>query len=241
MIQLNYHELLRGYIEKSGLSLSEISEALQQHGYKVSKGYISQLQNGKTENPATAELNRALAIVTGGDVDNLLTAALIEKAPIEIKEKFQKLIKLKELKNEYQYVIKESSPVYSSAGFVRVPVFNEFINGNLKASDGKPEHEYVHESLIKGNESFALKVQDEAMNGDSIFEGDTVICVKEKEFDSSNIVVISQNKEAPTLRRVSFQRGMCMLIPSNPKMQPSLVESNNLKIFGKIVEVRHRL
>lgn len=59
------------------------------------------MQNGKTPNPATDELNRALAEITGGDIEKLLLAAVIERAPEEIKEKFKKLEKLKSLKCEY--------------------------------------------------------------------------------------------------------------------------------------------
>ena len=76
-----YKDLLKSYVEKSGLSLQEIANRItSEYGIGIDKSYISKLQNGKKD-PASDELNKALATVTGGDVNELLTAAYIQKAP----------------------------------------------------------------------------------------------------------------------------------------------------------------
>lgn len=81
---MKYSELLSKYIEESGLSLGEISIRLSNKNIKVDRSYISKLKNDNKP-PASEEVTRALAEVTGGDVDALLLAGYIEKAPEEIK------------------------------------------------------------------------------------------------------------------------------------------------------------
>jgi SOS regulatory protein LexA len=77
---MKYHELLSSYISRSGLSLTQITNALNEKGFSSHKGYISKLQNGKVA-PAGDELNKALAEVLEGDPDKLIWYAYVEKAP----------------------------------------------------------------------------------------------------------------------------------------------------------------
>ncbi|WP_052091949.1 helix-turn-helix domain-containing protein [Paenibacillus sp. FSL H7-0357] len=82
---MKYSELLSKYIEESGLSLGEIAIRLSNKNIKIDRSYISKLKNGNKP-PASEDVTRALAEVTGGDTDALLLAGHIEKAPEEIKE-----------------------------------------------------------------------------------------------------------------------------------------------------------
>lgn len=241
---MNYYELLKTYIKCSGLSLSEISERLKEHGFNISKGYISQLQNGKTENPATVELNRALAAVTGGDVEKLLTAALIEKAPAEIKEKIERLNTLKKLKSEYDAVaVKEVKNEFNFNydKLVKIPLLGVIAAGQpIDRIEMIEDFEYVNADVLRGREAFALRVKGDSMIGDYITEGDVVICVVQKEVTSNEIAVVAVESENATVKRVKCQGDVCMLIPSNPKMQPTLVSSKKVEVLGKVVEVRRR-
>ncbi|QWU15712.1 hypothetical protein SAMN04487895_12760 [Paenibacillus sophorae] len=83
---MKYSELLTQYIEASGLSLSEIAKRMdEEKGIKIDRSYISMLKNDKTKNPASEEMNRALAEITGGDPERLVLAAYYEKAPVIVK------------------------------------------------------------------------------------------------------------------------------------------------------------
>ncbi|WP_198041768.1 helix-turn-helix domain-containing protein [Paenibacillus larvae] len=240
---MNYYELLKSYIKESGLSLSEISERLKKYGYQVSKGYISQLQNGKTDNPATVELNRALASVTGGDVEKLLTAALIEKAPEEIKDKFERLALLKQLKNEYREALafNESSVPYITNNLVKIPLLGSIAAGQpIDRIELIEDVEYVNKSVLRGKDAFALSVKGNGMIGDNIVEGDIVICVKQPEVSPTDIAVVAVEKEIATIKRVKFQDNICVLMSSNPKLQPTIVQSSDVEIIGRVVEVRRR-
>ncbi|WPS85655.1 S24 family peptidase (plasmid) [Brevibacillus halotolerans] len=81
---MTYAKLLSSYIEKSGLSLSQISTLLKERDFSTDKGYISKLQNGKVP-PAGEDLSRALAEVTGNDSEKLVMEGYVEKAPIEVR------------------------------------------------------------------------------------------------------------------------------------------------------------
>ncbi|QOS98147.1 helix-turn-helix domain-containing protein [Brevibacterium sp. JNUCC-42] len=95
---MRYSDLLREYIEKSNLSLTQISDSLRERGYSTHKGHISKLQNGKLP-PASEELSRALAEITGGDPYALIIAAYEEKAPEEVKKIFNEIARASELTN----------------------------------------------------------------------------------------------------------------------------------------------
>jgi len=82
---MSYAELLKSYIRSSRLTLQEISESLNKRNLSASTQYLSKLQNGKVP-PASKELNRALAEITGGDAEQLVITAYIEKAPSEVKK-----------------------------------------------------------------------------------------------------------------------------------------------------------
>ncbi|BFH13330.1 hypothetical protein WJ0W_002909 [Paenibacillus melissococcoides] len=244
---MNYHELLRKYIADSGYTLGEIAEKLKGYDYNVTKSYISQLQNGKTPNPATDELNRALAEITGGDIEKLLLAAVIERAPEEIKEKFKKLEKLKSLKCEYldAIVAKETGAKYGAGideQFISVPILGAIAAGQpidrIEYRDGVV---FVEKSVTRGRKAFALRVNGDSMIGDHISDGDVVICVAQEEVSPSDIAVVAVDNDNATLKRVKCQHEMCMLMPSNPVMQPILVPSAQVTVLGKVVEVRRTI
>lgn len=76
------------------------------------------------------------------------------------------------------------------------------------------------------------------MSGDRIHDGDTVIVVVQKEVSPTDIAVVAVNGDYATLKRVKCQNEMCMLVPSNPAMEPSLVPARDVNIIGKVVQVR---
>ncbi|KIL45730.1 LexA family transcriptional regulator [Jeotgalibacillus soli] len=84
---MRYNDLLNKYIKQSQLSLREISRRSKDKGHSVSQAYISQLLKGDTP-PPSKEVSIVIAEITGGDPDNLLLAAYLEKAPDHMKEFF---------------------------------------------------------------------------------------------------------------------------------------------------------
>lgn len=72
-----YSEILKEYIKKSNLSLSELEKGLRKKGFNKNKSYLSNLQNGKVEPPST-DVNIALAEIIGADPLRLILTPLIE-------------------------------------------------------------------------------------------------------------------------------------------------------------------
>ncbi|WP_017814411.1 LexA family protein [Paenibacillus shenyangensis] len=221
---MDYFALLRSYIAGSGKSLSKISEELSEEGISVSKGYISQLQNGKTGNPGSDEMNRALAKVTGGDPEKLLIAAAIQKSPYEIREKMERLTQLRELRAEYTAV---------SPDMIEVPVINTSM-ANIN------ECEYIHKSAAADREVFALKVNNDLMIGDFISTGDVAIAVRTNQVDPSSIAVVSINGQEAILCRIKCQGDICVISYSNSKSQPDIIKSEEVSVIGQLIEVRRK-
>ncbi|MCM3118803.1 hypothetical protein M3610_26855 [Neobacillus sp. MER 74] len=72
-----YSGILKEYIEKSKLSLSQIETELRKKGFNKNKSYLSNLQNGKVE-PPSSEVNIALAEIIGADPIRLILTPLLE-------------------------------------------------------------------------------------------------------------------------------------------------------------------
>jgi repressor LexA len=242
---MNYFQLLKKRIEESGLTLEKIAEELEKHGFKVGKGYISRLQNGKVPNPATNELTRAIAKVINADAEELLLAAVIEKAPEELHNQLAKLIKAQQLRNEMESTlrVKQAQTGQSPEGrILQIPLLGSIAAGTpIDRIELAEDIEYIDKSIVRNNEAFALRVKGDSMIGDHITEGDVVICISTKEVHSSDIAVVAVDGDLATLKRVKCQEGICMLIPSNPRLEPTLVPANKVEILGKVVEIRRRL
>lgn len=310
---LRYSDLLNQYIEESGLTLGEIAKGINDLGVKAERSYISMLKNNKTKNPASEEVNRALATVTGGDPDRLVFAAFIDKAPESMKkilesindldtflDEFMKKTKinldenlvkaqlkamgmsdeeLADLKIDTDDILKVMSfeekleflKVFIDDAIKQKKAFNEYLTelqgvnpslqGNVvpfdsgsmlkiplvgKIAAGTPidrienieGYTLVDPYILRGNDGFALEVKGDSMSGDRIFNGDLVIVSKQDEVSPSDIAVVVVDNESVTLKRVRREGSQCLLIPSNPTMQPSLVPAEQVKVIGKVVEVK---
>lgn len=100
------------------------------------------------------------------------------------------------------------------------------------------EYELVDPRIIRGRTVFGLKIKGDSMNGDGIYDGDTVIFVKQENVSSSDIAVVAVNEDVATLKRVKCENDMCMLIPSNSNLQPILVPAKDVHIIGKVIQSR---
>jgi len=280
---MKYNDLLREYILNSGLSLGEIARKMNEKGVKVDRSYLSKLKNGKVGYPASEEVNKAFAEVTGGDPEKLIFAAFVEKSPHSINKVFSKtedldefltktiekvqggqaseLVKLMDInerlelirviiedcisnKRPLETIIKEKEAPYVNdnvSQVVKVPVLEYILAGHpIDRIEKVRDFEYIERKYVKDKQAYALRVKGESMIGDNIMNGDIVICIAQKEVTSNEIAVVAVNNESATLKRVKFQSDMCMLIPSNPQMQPMLENARNVEILGKVVEVRRR-
>jgi repressor LexA len=120
----------------------------------------------------------------------------------------------------------------------KLPVLGSIRAGQTIDRNENEDYTLVDPERIRDREAFALRVQGDSMSGDRIQDGDIVIVVKQEEVQPHEIAVVAISGEAATLKRVKPAGDMCMLIPSNPTMSPELVPCKDVKIIGKVIEVK---
>lgn len=136
-------------------------------------------------------------------------------------------------------------------------ILNDFVDGNLmmipvidsvrphqtiemiyESADNK---ELIESELIRGYDAFILRIKDDCMNGDQIYEGDRVVVLYTPNFSPSDICVVSIGNEEATLKRVKQQGDFCIITPSNPEMEPIIYPTEDVCVIGIVVEARRRL
>ena len=87
-------------------------------------------------------------------------------------------------------------------------------------------------SLIKDQESFALKVNGDSMINAGILDGDIVVVRVQQGADNGDIVVALMGEEA-TVKRFYREKDAIRLQPENPAMTP--IYSTDVEICGKVI------
>lgn len=124
----------------------------------------------------------------------------------------------------------ELSPAARSAETARtntvVPILGTIAAGSPIDVLETPEVLDLCELVAPGTEVFALRVRGDSMIGDSIRDGDLVLVESRKQFNDGDIVVaILPDDEQVTLKRIYRESGRIRLQPSNPVMEPLLLDS----------------
>lgn len=98
----------------------------------------------------------------------------------------------------------------------------------------------VPPSMLRGRDTFALRVKGESMKDDGILPGDLVVVRRQATARSGQTVVALVNREA-TIKTYVKREGHIELHPANATMQPIIVQpSDELQIEGVLVGViRH--
>jgi repressor LexA len=286
---MDYSELISLYINRSGMSLAEITEKMaNEKGVKVDRTYLSKLRNNP-KYAASEEINRALAEVTGGDVNKLVWAGLVHGSHPSVREILMLIddvviIKALNLSNKYpgyfnlteeeqekfeddrdvvdfwnsladsmdkvkhdykktgpskDNYVSESVIPYNANYMLKVPVLGQIAAGHpIEMIENNEGYTLVDPNILHGKQGFALRVKGDSMIGDRIYEGDIVIVAKQEEVQPHEIAVVAVNGYHATLKRVKLHGNMCMLIPSNPTMEPQLIPAKDVHIIGKVVEVK---
>ena len=98
----------------------------------------------------------------------------------------------------------------------------------------------VPPSLLRGGDTFALKVKGESMRDEGIYPGDLVIIRKQATAQNGQTVVALLNNEA-TIKKYVAQGNRIELHPANPKMKPIVVSpKDDFRIEGVMIGlIRH--
>ncbi|CAM2981033.1 hypothetical protein HP548_09735 [Paenibacillus taichungensis] len=168
---MDYSKLVDEYIKSSGLSLATIAERIKgEEGIPIDRSYISKLRNNP-KYPASDEINRALAKVTGGDPEKLVMAAYIDKAPEEVKSSLRKV------------------SVYEN--FLRYILINKPLNVEFEGEENISDEERKEaEDYVNSPEFFASLSESELNN----LLNDVVEDMYKNDKDAYNKLVVSLGK-----------------------------------------------
>ena len=118
-------------------------------------------------------------------------------------------------------------------GSVAVPIIGTVTAGKpIFAFEENLGYVTVDESVKRGRDIFALRVKGDSMINAGIFEGDTVVFVRQSVAENGEIVVALLEDEA-TVKRFYKEDGYIRLQPENPIYEPII--SKEIKILGKVV------
>ncbi|MEN6520460.1 MAG: transcriptional repressor LexA [Armatimonadota bacterium] len=84
------------------------------------------------------------------------------------------------------------------------------------------------------NGLFALRIAGDSMVGDAILPGDLVIIRPQKSIANGELAAVLLGDQA-TIKRVRFEKEKAILIASNPKYQPIIVDREGCQVIGKLV------
>ncbi|MGM0863410.1 MAG: helix-turn-helix domain-containing protein [Bacillota bacterium] len=144
-----------------------------------------------------------------------------------------------DFKNAIIKLAKQNNILPEVKKFTDVPILGSIAAGQpidrIELIEGYVQ---VEDSIMRGRSLFGLFVKGDSMIGDGIYDGDTVVVAHQNEVSPSDIAVVAVNGYEATLKRVRCEGEVCMLIPSNSLMQPTLVPAKDVHILGKVVQSR---
>lgn len=97
---------------------------------------------------------------------------------------------------------------------------------------------YLPEYFFKGSkDSFILKVKGDSMIGANIFDGDYVVIRKQSTAVNGDLVAVDLDGNA-TLKRLSLNNGVPVLMPENEKYDPIFMhDKDDASILGIVIGI----
>jgi repressor LexA len=118
-----------------------------------------------------------------------------------------------------------------------VPLIGRIQAGEPTHAEEEVEGYLNVQSRFPEEDLFALRVRGESMRDAGILPGDIVIVRKQPSAEAGDIVVALVGEEA-TVKRLRITDGRVELHPENSDFEPVVPDPRELRILGKVVEVR---
>lgn len=123
---------------------------------------------------------------------------------------------------------------------VRVPLVGRVQAGVLTTAVEEPEGYVPVETRYPVEELFALRVRGESMVGAGILPGDVVVVHRQPVAEDGEIVVALVDDEA-TVKRLRFRHRRVELHAEHPAFEPIVPPRGELRLLGRVIEVRRFL
>lgn len=122
-----------------------------------------------------------------------------------------------------------------------IPIFGRVAAGTpLLASQNIEGTLPMPTRMLNDHECFALRIIGSSMIGVGIMEGDFVIVRRQSDADPGDIVVAMVEDEA-TVKRFFVDGDQVRLQPENPTIQPSVFDTKDVIILGKVIALHREM
>ncbi len=128
----------------------------------------------------------------------------------------------------------------SQAPPVHVPLLGRVPAGPLDLAVEEVEAYLPVRPKFRGRELFALRVAGDSMRDAGILDGDVVIVQKQETANPGDIVVALVGEEA-TVKTLYVEGKRIELRPQNPEYAPIVPDPTELRLLGRVLEVRRHL
>lgn len=249
---MTYAETLRKLVDTSGLSLREIAfQARSKYNVPFDASYISKIQSGKHA-PPSDEISKAIALVCGGDPDELVFQAYIDNAPAVVKG-FIDAVEFF-MKSLFDHMAGKNMPPELLANAQReLDTFTPYtllqkMTAMLRL-ETDPSSGVAYMPAPDGNRAIAQIAApsmdiDPLMPDDSmeplIPKGASLRVQEEAEYLDGDIVLLG-SEIGTTVRRIMRTEGHIVLLPLNPKYKPVSVNEVDVRFFGLVKSVAHAI
>lgn len=134
------------------------------------------------------------------------------------------------------------SNAYPVGDTVKIPVVGVIRAGEpILVAENIIGYEVVEKDAAKNGEYFYLKVTGDSMIGARIHDGDLVLVRRQDDVDDGEIAVVLLDCEEATLKKIYRQNGQVILQAENPKYPPRVIKRGDVRIIGKVIEVKFKL
>ena len=121
---------------------------------------------------------------------------------------------------------------------INLPLVGQVTAGEpILAQQNIQEYIPLPAQLIKGTDTFLLKVKGESMINAGILDNDYVVVDKGSTASNSQIVVALVNKESATVKRFFKEGNNVRLQPENDFMDPIILNERDVEIVGTVTGV----
>ncbi len=134
-----------------------------------------------------------------------------------------------------------AQPVETHA--MELPVMGQIAAGVPIEAISHASHQVAvpQQMLGQSGQHFALEVKGDSMIEAGILDGDYVVARVQTTADNGDIVVAGIPGDEATVKTYTKSKGMVVLLPANPSLEPMEFEPNEVQIFGRVVTVMRRL
>ncbi len=244
---MRYHELLGKMILQSGMTLRDISKKCKELGVKVDPSYISKLQSGNY-NPASDEVNRAIAEACNHSADELLYAGYIEKAPPMIQEFITQLLDFfrqtarsltEQVPAKTSQIIEEEFINLSDQDLVqRILTQKEILKllSRLAAKQDTDLNEFKESYLDEISKTLlGITMADNSM--EPLIPEGARIHLRQDLLTSGNLYALTVPDGRLLIRRCVFQEGKAILIAEHKSAPPETYPVTDLVFSGRVVSM----